>query len=311
MESFSTKLSVPVICYEIPEMQEIQQGLGKLENLKKNLITSIMKKSKSKSLKADKLLSEIFSIVPPIPFSDLLLTKTKLRVDLGNPPGKSGSYCDAIIWETLINEVPDDQDLYFISQDTDYVSILDNDIFSNYLMDEWMLKKKSIIIFYKLLTEFININFPETEITSLEIEEEQKIAERLTRVDLSRTIILPLDDKHLAAHILQKLLDEDVHLLIVLGDDDLSNIAIKCANKRAQVVVAGFERKVCWIRGRTILEKEIKQIATGRKNISNENLSNVVAFSVSLDHKVADIVYTNDEINFLRMETAFLKAGKR
>jgi hypothetical protein len=129
---------------------------------------------------------------------------------------------------------------------------------------------------------------------------------------LDHTIIVPSDNYSLAKKLLNSLIyEEDVLVVIVMGEDELSNNAVKCADKRAQAVVAGFARKVAWIRSRTILEKEIKQITAGKKDISKENLSNVVAFSVSIGNKVADIVYTKDEISFSRMEIAFLEAGTK
>lgn len=129
---------------------------------------------------------------------------------------------------------------------------------------------------------------------------------------LDRTVIIPSTDIPLAQQLLKSLIyDEDVLVVVVLGDDEVSKSAVQYADKRAKAVVAGFERKVAWILSKTILEKEIKQITPGIKDVSKEDLSNVVAFSVSLDNKVADIVYTKDEISFSRMEIAFLEAGKK
>ena len=58
------------------------------------------------------------------------------------------------------------------------------------------------------------------------------------------------------------------------------------------------------------MTKEIKDLKPGAADLSGEDMNKVVAFSVSLDNTVMDIVRTDEEINFLRMEMAFLEAGK-
>ena len=128
---------------------------------------------------------------------------------------------------------------------------------------------------------------------------------------LDRTIIIPSDDSQLAQKLFRALVyDEDVLVVVVLGDDDTSAQAVKCADRRAKVVIGGFERKVAWIRDRAILADEIKQLQAGTVDSSKEDLTKVVAFSISLKNTVMDVVRMGDDINFLQMEMAFLEAGK-
>lgn len=128
---------------------------------------------------------------------------------------------------------------------------------------------------------------------------------------LERTVIIPAENQELAQRLFKTIIyDEDVLVVVVLGNDPISEQAVKCADKRAKVVVQGFERKVAWIQDRDTLANKIRQLKPGQADISKEDLAGVVAFSVSLGNTVMDIVRVNEEINFLRMDIAFLEAGK-
>jgi hypothetical protein len=128
---------------------------------------------------------------------------------------------------------------------------------------------------------------------------------------LDRTIIIPGDNVALARKLFDAIVyKEDVLVVVVLGEGSKAMQAVQSADKRAKVVVAGFERKVAWIRNRDILKKEIAALKPGAADLSKEDMSKVLAFSISLDNTVMHIVHTNDEPNFLRMERAFLEAGR-
>ena len=58
--------------------------------------------------------------------SEELVNRAIVRFNTGNPPGKDRKYGDAINWETLLESVPCGEDLFFISADKDYASILKN-----------------------------------------------------------------------------------------------------------------------------------------------------------------------------------------
>jgi len=128
---------------------------------------------------------------------------------------------------------------------------------------------------------------------------------------LERTTIIPTDDKIKAQELFRSAIDEkDVLVLVVLGDDETANTVVKEADRVADIVIAGFGRKVIWIKDKTILEVEIKALEKGDVDISNEDLSGIVAFSVSLDKTVMYIIRdTDDDIEF-RVEEAFLAAGE-
>ncbi len=159
-------------------MEELQKALSRASELKKKLIDAITTQIKSKSLKADKLINEIFSISKPIDITEVVFSRAKRRFDIGNPPGKNNSYGDAINWETLLETVPESENLYFIARDKDYISAIDINDFSSFLRDEWKTKKKSDIIYYDFLSKFLKDNFVKTKITEEEVKKERTVAEQ-------------------------------------------------------------------------------------------------------------------------------------
>jgi len=127
---------------------------------------------------------------------------------------------------------------------------------------------------------------------------------------LDRTLLIPGDDEEFAGELFRQVIeDEDCLLVVVLGDDDKSHQAAKCADARAQVVMYGYRRKVVWIRDRNLLAEQILNLKKGTASLSKTSLKNVVAFSVSLADAVMDVVNAREPIDFVRFEKAFLKAG--
>lgn len=65
-----------------------------------------------------------------------------------------------INWISLLEEIPEGEDLYFVADDKDYRSVIDSNLFNPYLSIEWQRKKKSNLIFYGQLSRFFKKNFP-------------------------------------------------------------------------------------------------------------------------------------------------------
>ncbi|MCX6120109.1 MAG: hypothetical protein NTX44_00615 [Ignavibacteriales bacterium] len=127
---------------------------------------------------------------------------------------------------------------------------------------------------------------------------------------LNKTTIIPTDNLDLARQQFKTIVCGKKDLIIVvLGNDAISDKAADCADTRASVIIAGIERKVVWIKDRSALADEIKKLKAGTVDISKEDLATIAAFSVSLDATTMDIVRVDDIINFLRMESAFEEAG--
>ncbi|MCZ2366650.1 PIN domain-containing protein [Vibrio diabolicus] len=149
-----------------PELIEIQKQLNKTKSeIARNLENKIL----SETLDADIAVKEIFEASNRLDNTDKLVAKSITRFDLGNPPGKNGSYGDAVNWESLLENLPDDEDLYVISNDGDYYSPVDTNTINEYLSHEWQTKKASKVIAYRRLSQFIATHFPEAK-TAAELE---------------------------------------------------------------------------------------------------------------------------------------------
>ena len=130
----------------------------KFDELKKEhckLTEKVTRDVMEQNTPADIAISELFDKTEIIECSNDTVNKAKLRYDLGNPPGKKNSYGDAVNWECLLENIPDGEDLYFISDDKDYCSELCKNQFNIYLMTEWNSIKNSNIYFYRSLHDFL------------------------------------------------------------------------------------------------------------------------------------------------------------
>ena len=101
--------------------------------------------------------------------NDEIVRKAELRYKRGNPPGKDNKYGDAINWECLLEYAPDNKDLYFISSDKDYSSVIGESQFNLFIQEEWKEKKNSDVIFFNSLVSFLNKHFE-----SIKLKREQE-----------------------------------------------------------------------------------------------------------------------------------------
>jgi hypothetical protein len=122
------------------------------------------------------------------------------------------------------------------------------------------------------------------------------------KMELKNTTVI--EDKTTAQEDFKSAMDEEkVVYMVVLGDDDTAERVAKEADRGAE-----RDRKVIWIKGKTLLANEIKGLEAGAADISDEDLSEVVAFSVSSAKKVMYIIKNTDDVLELRVENGFLKA---
>lgn len=117
-------------------------------------------------LKVDTIVKNILR--SPIDMSEGIFNKAKMRIDIGNPPGKNGSLGDAINWEILLKSVniKDDffTDVHIISRDGDFSSALDDHKLSTFLENEWSSKKFGTAYLYKSLNNFLERHFPDIKL---------------------------------------------------------------------------------------------------------------------------------------------------
>lgn len=183
------KLIPKIDNFKSPNIPESEDELNKICQIHETIndnkaeINSIVEDFKKKfevmikeeSFLADKTINDLFSSAKFIPYDETVIKKAFRRYDLGNPPGKNRSYGDSVIWETLLKDFPEGEDLHFVEFDNDFKSKLDKKQFSPFLINEWSKEKKSKIILYDHLGDFTKAKIPEIESSDKIIEQETKI----------------------------------------------------------------------------------------------------------------------------------------
>lgn len=166
----------PQFCKEYKEYDILKKIMRDYEHEKQILLKNVMLAIETSSLKADKIIDLLFKKANVIDINPELVEKSKLRFDLGNPPGKNKSYGDALNWESLIENVESGNDIYFIADDKDYFSEINNSNFNAFLLNEWTKKKGTKIKFYKTLSDFFKDVLPDIKLAT-ELEKDLLISE--------------------------------------------------------------------------------------------------------------------------------------
>lgn len=164
LKDFDVKApSYPVFCKGYEEYNEIKEELSKVIKKFKAWKTKINNDIQVKKLPADRVIASFMKKVKLITCTSYV-EKAYHRYLIGNPPGKDNKYGDAINWECLLENIDNGEDLYFISADKDYSSLLDSKKLNNFLAQEWETKKESKIIFYTNLVDFLNEHVKDIEL---------------------------------------------------------------------------------------------------------------------------------------------------
>lgn len=154
----------PQICKDYPEYERLRRLVEGFEVYKSQLIEKLKTDIQGKTLRADRIISDLFDAATKITITDEIIDRAKRRFDRGNPPGKDGSYGDAINWESLLSGISEKTDLHIIVRDKDYVSIIDSNHPSEYLADEWKSEKKAKLYYYPELSNFLGQHFPKIKL---------------------------------------------------------------------------------------------------------------------------------------------------
>jgi predicted nucleic acid-binding protein len=164
-QTFNPQL--PQLCSNYSEAERLRQALQEYEQAHSLLIDKVSEDIKAKNLRADRLLQSLFELGTMLPIDDRRIEQARLRMGIGNPPGKNNSLGDAINWECLMAEVPHGKDLFLISGDKDYISALNEDELNGFLQDEWQRRKGAKVCFYRRLSTFFKEQLPEIALASL------------------------------------------------------------------------------------------------------------------------------------------------
>ncbi len=176
----------PQLCKGYEEYKKLRNLQQEYEKIYDKLLKKILEDVNNYNLKADQIIKDLFNKSKKIVVDNEIIDSARRRIEIGNPPGKKGSLGDAINWECLLKEVPKGTDLHIITNDKDYGSILDDDKFNEFLKREWKNKKKSNIFYYKKISLFFQIHFPDIKLAT-ELEKEFLIGDLIKSMSFSNT----------------------------------------------------------------------------------------------------------------------------
>lgn len=217
----------PQICKDYSEYQELTDALKVYRRAKSSLLNKLAEDISSESLKADEVINELFGVSSRKPITEETFARARRRFDLGNPPGKNQSYGDAVNWEILLDTVPDGEDLYFITEDSDFTARTDKERFSPFLAKEWSARKSSTLYFLKSLSAFFADKFPDIKLAT-ELQKELLVQDlvgstsyRMTRQTLRQLVKMPdLTDGQVSEIVEAALTNGQIYR--IAGDKDIN-----------------------------------------------------------------------------------------
>jgi len=175
----------PQMCKEYEEYKELREAVKRYDENRDRIFQKLRADIETKSLGADKLISDLFARAKLFEHDDKILAAAKVRMALGNPPGKDGSYGDAINWQTLLTRMPKEE-LFLITDDKDYMSQVNDTRLADFLSEEWQESKAAKVNFYRKLSDFFRDKFPTIRLAS-EMEKELAISELANSGNFQRT----------------------------------------------------------------------------------------------------------------------------
>jgi hypothetical protein len=166
---------MPNIIRAYPEAADLKAAVDQVNMIVKELTAKATKDIETNALKADGILQDLFASASVGSISESLLAKARLRMELGNPPGKKGSIGDAVNWEWLLEQPlsPGDTELVIVSQDGDFESELTKGKIREFLAREWEKQHPGWpLSLEKSLPEFLKRDFPAIKL----VDAAQKLA---------------------------------------------------------------------------------------------------------------------------------------
>lgn len=166
LEKQKLNLQFPQLCKDYEEYKNLRKQQKDYEKNHAKLVDRIKRDALDEKLNADYVIKELFHFASKIDCKEDIIRHARHRNETGCPPGKNNSIGDAINWEALLSGAPKREDMFFVTDDLDYVSAIDKNIFSAYLHDEWKRQMSSNLIYYKRLSSFFVDHFPDIKLAS-------------------------------------------------------------------------------------------------------------------------------------------------
>ena len=231
----------PRFCKEYSEYDNMRQIEKEFNKYHSQMLDKIDRDIKSNSLKADQIIKYIFEKAIIIQADENIINKSQIRSRIGNPPGKKNSLGDAINWELLLEHLPEEEDIYLISDDTDFKSVIDENCIKEFLANEWEKTKSSKIHFYRRISSFFNEHYPEIKLAS-ELEKDiliQNLVESMTFIDTHNTIAelkfySEFSKEEVSRMCLAAITNEQI--INILSDDDVNEFFEELIGKYSEFI---------------------------------------------------------------------------
>jgi hypothetical protein len=162
-----TKLQfrAPRICEGMDQAKEVSAKVKEANTLIASLQKEIEERAKTRSLRADQLMNELFEAAQVSLVTENTVAEAERRVSLSYPPGKQGSVGDAIHWVTLLNA--GQYHVNIVTRDGDFRSPLDGTSIAQFLSTEWKEKvgRWAEVTLFSSLSQFLAANFPHIKLS--------------------------------------------------------------------------------------------------------------------------------------------------
>jgi hypothetical protein len=259
------RFQIPNLCKGYPEYDAFAGIADELSKVHRELCHKIETDFGSKSLPADKLINRVYANANKLKEDPEIIRSAELRYKRGNPPGKNNSLGDAINWESLLANVPDKEDLFFISADKDYQSPMDSNRMNLFLVNEWSKRKGSAVIYYSSLVAFTREHQKDINLKS-ETEKEQLIEALLNSGSFAQThgVIAQLSKyEHLSEKQMNQVLravQSNHQVGAILDDKDVTDFFVSIVRGRVDKIESPEEAR--WVLMKIGLVAEFAQDST-------------------------------------------------
>lgn len=256
----------PQMCKEYEEYGTMRKAIRQYGSAKNVLLDRLMADCSSESLKADRIIAELFGKAVRLATTEEVIARAKRRYDLGNPPGKDKSYGDAVNWECLLSGIANCEDLFFVSADADYCARTDSDLFSPFLQKEWAHEKRGRILFFKQLSSFFQDQFPDIRV-AMELAKELIIRDfansssfRGTRRSLRQVVrFSDFTDDQLNDIVSATISNRQIYLIIL--DSDINRmLRTLITGNESRVEPESLRRFQAHLDGQPIVEKVVLEL---------------------------------------------------
>lgn len=257
-ESFKRNIDNHFSYPEYMRESEYFEKLKEVENNYKEIFKKVKEDTENRiqneNLNADSIIKELFQNAELIKETDDIYNAAVKRMNKLNPPGKNNSLGDRLIWESLLAEFPEKEDLYIISNDGDFTASFEGSKnnkkqFSIFLYKEWRENKNSNIYLFNSINEFSK----EIDI-DLHIEEEEEKEKKIQTLRNSTSFqITHVAVRELEEYIVFNTEQRTEILKALVENSQIKNIA-------TDDDVNSFYRRLLYLEDNNLTEDEKRQI---------------------------------------------------